>query len=93
MTSYTETQKNGVTIIVDMNGFEWRQARDFLLSPKHAQRMVQVLQVTFIAYTSLKIYFVNFSIGSLSCSFQRNSFNQPTCRIQYGVRSCETIIE
>lgn len=45
MTSHTETQRNGVTAIVDLNGFEWRQAKDFMLSPKHAQRMVQVLQV------------------------------------------------
>lgn len=45
MTSAIETQVHGVIAIVDFSGFSFYQARQF--TPKHAQRMVQVIQDSF----------------------------------------------
>lgn len=49
MTRSEETQISGVTAIVDFNGMGFYQARQF--TPKHAIRMVQIIQVFNRKYT------------------------------------------
>lgn len=43
MTCSAETQIKGIVAIVDFNGFSFSQALHF--SPKHAQRMLKIIQV------------------------------------------------
>lgn len=48
MTSLPETQINGITAVVDFQGFSFRQVRYF--TPKHALRMVKIIQVNINDY-------------------------------------------